>query len=123
MVGVGFPVEYEGKAEKGKGMGGWGVSGNRPRNWQVNAHALVKIQAREKSAKINFFGSGDRPLGWGSFTRRGGGRKVRALPRKFVFRISDVPGILPGCARATGVPKKFVQKKSVRVSRSQKIAL
>ena len=24
-------------------------------------------------------------MGWGSSTRRGGGRKVRALPRKFVF--------------------------------------
>ena len=24
-------------------------------------------------------------MGWGSSTRRGGGRKLRALPRKFVF--------------------------------------
>ena len=24
-------------------------------------------------------------MGWGSSTRRGGGRKVRAVPRKFVF--------------------------------------
>ena len=24
-------------------------------------------------------------MGWGSSTRRGGGRKVRVLPRKFVF--------------------------------------
>ena len=42
-------------------------------------------QARKKSTKINFLGSGDRPVGWGSSTRRGGGRKLRARPRKFVF--------------------------------------
>ena len=38
-------------------------------------------QARKKSTKINVLG----PVGWGSSTRRGGDRKVRALPRKFVF--------------------------------------
>ena len=43
------------------------------------------LQARQKSTKINFLGSGDRPVGWGSSTRRGGGRKLRARPRKFVF--------------------------------------
>ena len=62
-------------------------------------------------------------MGWGSFTHRGGGRKVRALPRKFVFLgfrtgIWDVPGILLGCPGPLGVFKKFVQKKFVRISRS-----
>ena len=40
---------------------------------------------QEKRAQRLTFGSGDRPVGWGSSTRRGGGRKVRALPRKFFF--------------------------------------
>ena len=39
-------------------------------------------QARKKRKKINFWGP---ETGWGGGTRRGGGRKVRALPRKFVF--------------------------------------
>ena len=33
----------------------------------------------------DFGDSGDRQVGWGSSTRRGGGRKARALPRKFIF--------------------------------------
>ena len=63
-------------------------------------------------------------MGWGSSTRRGGGQKVRALPRKFVFlgfrreESWDVPGILPGCPGPLGVFKKFVQKKFVRIFRS-----
>ena len=52
----------------------------------TNAFLTTHTQAREKSTKINFFlGSEDHPVGWGSSTRRGGGRKVRALPRKSVF--------------------------------------
>ena len=56
-------------------------------------------------------------MGWGASTRRGGGQKIRALPRKFVFLglkrgIGDVPGILPGCPGPQGVFKKFVQKSS-----------
>ena len=43
------------------------------------------ISGKKKEHKDQLFGSGDRPVGWGSSTRRGGGRKVRALPRKFVF--------------------------------------
>ena len=44
----------------------------------------VLFQAK-KRAQRSTFGSGDRPVGWGSSTPRGGGQKVRALPRKFVF--------------------------------------
>ena len=40
---------------------------------------------KKKEHKDWLFGSGDHPVGWGSSTRRGGGRKVRALPWKFVF--------------------------------------
>ena len=55
-------------------------------------------------------------MGWGSSTRRGGGQKVRALPRNFVLPwvgmsrefCRDVPGPL-------GVFKKFVLKKFVRI--------
>ena len=55
--------------------------------------------------------------------RRGGGRKVRALPRKFVFLAfgregtCDVLGILPGYHRPLGVFKKLVQKRFVRIFR------
>ena len=57
-------------------------------------------------------------MGWGSSTRRGGGRKVRALPRKFVslsFEGGNLghPGILPGCPGPLGLLEKFVQKKSL----------
>ena len=40
---------------------------------------------KKKEHKDKLFGSGDRPVGWGSSTRRGGGQKLRARPRKFVF--------------------------------------
>ena len=56
-------------------------------------------------------------MGWGSSTRRGGGRKVRALLRKVCLPcvskrgMWDVPGILPGCPGPLGVFKKLVQKK------------
>ena len=83
------------------------------------------LQARKKSTKINFLGSGDR---WGSSTRRGGGRKVRALPRKFVFLVfrreesgtsrefcQDVPDFW-------GVFRKLVQKEFVCIFRSLTIA-
>ena len=59
-------------------------------------------------------------MGWGSSTRRGGGRKVRALPQKFIFL-----GNL-GCTRnfagmsltLAGVQKlNFVQNKFVFIFR------
>ena len=40
-MGGGFPVESEGKVECGGEGGGWG-GGDRQRNRQVNAHAVVK---------------------------------------------------------------------------------
>ena len=42
-------------------------------------------QARKKSTKINFFGSEKAGWGGGLPPEGGGGRKVRALPRKFLF--------------------------------------
>ena len=42
---------------------------------------------QEKRAQIFFFfGPETARWGWGSSMRRGGGREVRAFPRKFVFR-------------------------------------
>ena len=80
------------------------------------------VSGNKKRAQRLLFGSGDRPVGWGSSTRRSGGLKVRVLPRKFVFLgfrrgIWDVPGILPGCLGPVGVLKTFVQKRFVRIFR------
>ena len=55
-------------------------------------------------------------MGWGSSTRRGGGRKVRALPRKSVFLGfgMEEPGMsqeFAGTSRTLGAFKKLVQKK------------
>ena len=55
------------------------------RNTESHPCRLFSFRQGKVSTKINFLGSGARLVGWGSFTRRGGGRKVRALPRKFVF--------------------------------------
>ena len=54
-------------------------------------------------------------MGRGSSTRRGGGRKVRALPRKFVFlgfrrEDSGMSGILPGCPAQWGCSKTLCKK-------------
>ena len=64
------------------------------------------------------FGPGDRPVGWGSSTRRGGGRRARALPRKFVFfsRVSkegswDVLGIFAETSRNCGGVQKVCAKR------------
>ena len=62
-------------------------------------------------------------MGWGSSTRRGGGRKfVPSLESLsslgFEERNLGRPGILPGCPGPLGVFKKFVQKKFVRIFRS-----
>ena len=43
------------------------------------------LSSKNNERKDKLFGPGDCWVGWGSSTRRGGGRKVRALPRKFVF--------------------------------------
>ena len=55
-------------------------------------------------------------MGWGSSTRRGGGRKVRALPRKFVFlgfrsEDSGMSGNFAGMSRTTGGVQKLCAKK------------
>ena len=87
-----------------------------------------KVQARKQSTKINFWGSETAGWGGGSSTRRGGGRKVRALPRKFVFSwvlkegTWDVSGVLPRCPGPLGVFEKLVQKKFVLVFWFQKVS-
>ena len=55
-------------------------------------------------------------MGWGSSTRRGGGRKLRALPRKFVFlgierRNLGCPGMFAGMSRTPGGVQKVCAKK------------
>ena len=56
-------------------------------------------------------------MGWGSSTRRGGGRRVRALP--FRRRAPGMsPGILLGCPGRLGVFEKLVQRKIVLIFRS-----
>ena len=45
----------------------------------------LESSGKKKTHKDKLFVSGDREVGWGSSTRRGGGRKLRARPRKFVF--------------------------------------
>ena len=58
-------------------------------NWFWRARSIVRFPPpkfrQEKRAQILTFWVRDRLVGWGSSTRRGGGRKVRALPREFVF--------------------------------------
>ena len=51
----------------------------------LRLHKSAECLRQDKRAQRLTFRSGDRPVGWGSSTRRGGGRKVHALPRKFVF--------------------------------------
>ena len=52
----------------------------------LGTEEVERLQSgKKKEHKDQLFGSGDRLVGRGSSTRRGGGRKVRALPRKFVF--------------------------------------
>ena len=54
-------------------------------------------------------------MGWESSTRRGGGRKVRALPRKFVFlgfrrEESGMSGNFAGMSRTLGGVQKVCAK-------------
>ena len=63
-------------------------------------------------------------MGWGSSTRRGGGRKVRALPRKFVFLgfLTEESGMSREFCRDVpdrwGCSKSLCKKKFVRISHS-----
>ena len=60
-------------------------------------------------------------MGCGSSTRRGGGRKVRALPRKFVFL--GFGREEPGMSRTLGgIRKRFCKKKFVRIFRSLRLS-
>ena len=63
-------------------------------------------------------------MGWGSSTGGGGGRKIRALPRKFVFLGSrrEESGMSRDFGRDVPdpwqCPKSLCQKKFVRIFRS-----
>ena len=63
-------------------------------------------------------------MGWGSSSRRGGGQKLRALPRKFVFLgfRREESGMSREFCRDVpdpwGCSKSFVLKKFVRMFRS-----
>ena len=50
-------------------------------------------------------------MGWGSYARRGGGRKVSALPRKFVFLGFGRDGNFAGMSRTPGGVQKVCAKK------------
>ena len=54
-------------------------------NYVENGVPAPPLLRQEKRAQRLTFGSGDRQVRWGSSTGRGGGRKLRALPRNFVF--------------------------------------
>ena len=56
-------------------------------------------------------------MGWGSSKRRGGGRKVRALPQKFLFlgfrrRNLGSPEIFAGMSQTPGGVQKVCAKKA-----------
>ena len=59
-------------------------SGTKPAR-HVASLSVIQTSARKRAQRLTFFWSGDCPVRWGSSTRRAGGRKVLALPRKFVF--------------------------------------
>ena len=85
--------------------------------------SLAKFIRQENEHKDELFGSGDRPLGWGSFAQRGG-RKVLALPRKFVF-LGSKRGIWMSREFCRDVPdpggaQKVCAEKFVRILRSLK---
>ena len=71
---------------------------------------------QERRAQRLTFGSGDRPVGWGSSTRRGGGRKVRASLESlsslgFEGRNLECPGNFAGMSRIPGGVQKVCAKK------------
>ena len=85
--------------------------------WANNNQARTRSEDKDK-----LFGSGDRPVGRGFSTRRGGGRKVRALTRKFVFlgfeeRNLGCPGSFAGMSWNSGSVQK-VRAKTVRAQSS-----
>ena len=62
-------------------------------------------------------------MGWGSSTRRGGRRKVRALPRKFVF-LGELGMSREFCrdvGDAWGCSKSLCKKKIVLTGRSKNL--
>ena len=81
------------------------------------ALSLVCVHARKKSTKINFVGSGDCRVGWGSSTRRAGGRKVRAsLESLFSLGFEGenlgCPGSFAGISRTPGGVQKVCAKQT-----------
>ena len=72
--------------------------------WYMVSGLLVLMahkSGKEKEHKDYLFGPGGCRVGWVSFTGRGGGRKVRALPRKVVFLEyrGREPGMSQECCR------------------------
>ena len=47
--------------------------------------ARPKLRQEKRAQRLSFWVRRHSPVGWGSSTRRGGGRKLRARPRNFVF--------------------------------------
>ena len=75
--------------------------------------ALQSFSLRqEKETQTQTFGSGYPLVGWGSFLWRGGGRKVRYVPRNQGDQtfVAGYPGILPGYP---GGARKVWEKKIV----------
>ena len=75
----------------------------------------VPLALRER-AQRSTLGSGDRWVGWGFSTRRGGGQKVRAVTRKFVFpgfwrEEPGMSGNFAGMSRTLGGLRKVCAKK------------
>ena len=79
-------------------------------------HISGKIKDLKKSTTISFWGPETARWGLGFSTGGGGGRKLRALPRKFVFlefprEESGMSRDFVGMSRPLAVFKKFVHKK------------
>ena len=76
-------AKIPGAHKTGAAISGPGIAGKQIlRTWGLLPANFR--QDKKKSTKINFLGPETTRWGWGSSTRRGGGRKVCALARKFV---------------------------------------
>ena len=100
----------------------WGCAGVE-HSQRTSAQAHPNIQARKKSTKINFLGP-ETPQWGGVFHSKGWCRKVRALPRKFVFLgfQREESGMSREFCRDVpdpwGCSKSLCKKKFVRIFRS-----
>ena len=81
-------------ARKGNG---YQISWSRSGGDQTVLQEPYLNSGKKEEHKDQFFGPGDCRVGWGSSMRRGGGRKVNSLNRKFVFQLGFGGGKL-GCS-------------------------